>query len=282
MKSLPRLISNGIASTLLSIDLSQNWTNATVKIQSTTKPDGAPNLNNPSLWYHESEDLIYSGFAGWNSSFGDGPNLPPFSLWTFKPDGTGSGAWNQIIPAQSSVWTGLTRPGIPLMAFDSTSAWVLGGTTSAWIGGAASQNLIPGMVQFDMGSRLFSNFSVQCCNAIGSIYQGALQYVPSFGPAGIHIAMGGRHRTADDDDDGSKSLIDFGTVSVFDPAKREWWNQTTTGSRPSPRVEFCTAGVNSTNGTYEMSDSQDSGALSVIADGFVDLSMPAGVQISAQ
>ena len=95
--------------------------------------------------------------------------------------------------------------------------------------------------------------------------------------------MGGQHRTADDDDDGSKSLIDFGTVSVFDPAKREWWNQTTTGndSAPSPRVEFCTAGVNSTNGTYEMSDSQDSGALSLIADGFVDLSMPAGVQISA-
>ena len=278
--SLTRLIFDGLASTLLSIDLSQNWTNATVTIQSTTKPDGAPNLNNPSLWYHEAEDLIYSGFAGWNSSFGDAPNLPSLSLWTFKPDGIGSGAWDRVIPAQSSVWAQVTLPGEPLMAVDSTSAWVLGGTTSAWIGGAASNDLIPGMVQFDMGSRLFSNFSVQCCNAVGSIYQGALQYVPSFGPAGIHVAMGGRHSTADDG--GSNSLVDFGTVSVFDPAKREWWNQTTTGSKPSPRVEFCTAGINSTNGTYEMSDSQDSGALSVKADGFVDLSMPAGVLISAQ
>lgn len=282
MKSLPRLISNGLASTLLSIDLSQNWTNATVVIQSTTKPDGAPNLNGPSLWYHESEDLIYSGFAGWNSSFGDGPNLPPLSLWTFKPDDTGSGAWNQIISAQSSVWAGLARPGQPLMAFDSTSAWVLGGTTSAWIGGDGSKDLIPGIVEFDMGSRHFSNFSVQCCNATGSIYQGALQYVPSFGSAGIHIAMGGQHRTSDNNDDGSNSLIDFGTVSVFDPAKREWWNQTTTGSQPSPRVEFCTAGVNSTNGTFEMSDSVKPCALSVKADHFIDLSMPAGVLISAQ
>ena len=278
--SLPRLTFDDLASTLLSIDLSQNWTNATVIIQSNTKPDGAPNLNNPSLWYHESEDLIYSGFAGWNSSFGDQPDLPPLSLWTFKPDGTGSGTWDQITPARSSAWAGLTRPGKPLMAFDSTSAWALGGTTSAWIGGNASKDLIPGLVQFDMDSRLFSNFSVQCCGALGSIYRGALQYVPSFGPAGIHIAMGGQHRTADDD--GSHSLVDFGTVSVFDPTKRKWWNQTTTGSKPSPRVDFCTAGVNSTSGTYEMSDNEDLGALTVKADVFVDLYMPAGVLNSAQ
>ena len=278
--SLPRLMFDGLASTLLSIDLAQNWTNATVTINSTTKPDGAPNLNNPSLWYHESEDLIYTGFAGWNSSFGDEPNLPPLSLWTFKPDDTGSGTWNEIIPTGSSVWSGLTRPGQPLITFDSTSAWVLGGTTSAWIGATASMDLIPGMVQFDMDSRLFSNFSVECCNDTGSIYQGALQYVPSFGPAGIHIAMGGERQT--EESDRSNSLIDFGTLSVFDPAKREWWNQTTTGSRPSPRVQFCTAGINSTNGTYEMSDCPDPGALSLKADDFVDLSMPAGVLISAQ
>ena len=248
---LPRLIFDGLASTLLSIDLSRNWTNATVTIQSTTKPDGIPNLNYPSLWYHESEDLIYSGFAGWNSSFGDEHNSPPpLSLWTFKPDDIGSGAWSRITLAQPSVWARLTRPGQPLMAFDSTSAWVIGGTTSAWIAETASKDLIPGMVQFDMDSRLFSNFSVQCCHATGGIYQGALQYVPLLGPAGIHIAMGGRHSTGEDD--GSNSLVDFGTVSVFDPAKREWWNQTTTGSRPSPRVEFCTAGINSTNGTYEI------------------------------
>ena len=261
--SLPRLKFDGLESTLLSIDLSQNWTNATVTIHSTTKPDGAPSLNNPSLWYHEAEDLIYSGFAGWKSFFGDEHNLPRLSLWTFKPDDTGSGAWNQIISAQSSVWAPLTRPVQPLMAFDSTSAWILGGTTSAWIEGTPSKDLIP-MVQFDMGLRLFSNFSAQCCNALGSIYQGALQYVPSFGPAGIYITMGGGHRIADEDT--SNSLIDFGTVSVFDPAKREWWNQTTTGSNPSPREDFCTAGVNSTNGTYEMSDSVNPDALSVEAD----------------
>lgn len=108
------------------------------------------------------------------------------------------------------------------------------------------ETLIPGMVRFDMASRSFSNSSAQCCNATGNIYKGALQYVPIFGPEGIHIAMGGTNGFGD--------LIEFSTVSVFDPAKQEWWNQTTTGSEPSPRIEFCTAGINSTDGTYEMLD----------------------------
>ena len=242
-----RLTLDGLASTLLSIDLSQNWTNATVAIQSTTKPDGAPNLSGPSLWYHESENLIYSGFTGWNSSFGNDPNLPHLSLWTFQPDGTGSGAWSETITAESSIWSQLTRPVEPLMAFGSNSAWALGGIISGWIPiqFVTPRTLIPGMVQFDMKSRSFSNSSFQCCNATGSIYRGALQYVPSFGPEGIFIAMGGFN---------GYSLIDFGTISVFDPEKQEWWNQTTTGSEPSPRQEFCTAGINSTNGTYEMLD----------------------------
>lgn len=140
------------------------------------------------------------------------------------------------------------------MAYGSDSAWILGGIVSEWVAPAPGSPVtpIPGMIQFDMASRSFSNSSVQCCNAIGSIYKGAPQYVPSLGPEGIYIAMGGQNELGDID--AAAGLIDFGTVSVFDPAKQEWWNQTTTGSAPSPRIEFCTAGTNSTNGTYEMLD----------------------------
>ena len=233
------------ATTLLSIDLTQNWTNATVAIHSTIKPDGAPNLNGPSLWYHEAENLIYSGFTGWNSSFGGNPSLSPLSLWTFQPDGNGSGAWSEAINAESSMWSlqNLTRPGGRLMAFDSNSAWIVGGFQYVSLEQDLTRSLIPGMVRFDMASRSFTNSSIECCNATLGIDWGALHYVPSFGPAGIFIAMGGFN---------GYIMIDFGTVSVFDPVKHEWWNQTTTGSKPRPREEFCTAGINSTNGTYEM------------------------------
>ena len=135
------------------------------------------------------------------------------------------------------------------MAFDSSRAWVLGGVISKW---GSAVDFIPGMVQFDMASRSFSNVSAQCCNATGGIWDGALQFVPLFGPEGIFIAMGGQNGIGENAS--TAEMIDFGTVSVFDPAKQEWWNQTTTGSEPSPRVEFCTAGVSSTNGTYEMLD----------------------------
>lgn len=233
-------------STLLSIDLSQNWTNATVVFQSTPKSDGVPNLDGPSLWYDNQEDLLYSGFTETNTSFGDPRDLPPLSLWTFKPDGVGSGTWNQIINTTSPVWDSLTRPIYPLQAYDSNSAWVLGGNN---LPNETPTPIGENIVQFDMLSQTFRNASVHCCNASKGIAAGAIQYVPSFGPEGLFVVLGGANV---DTQGGAYDLLDFATVSVFDPAKQEWWNQTTTGNEPSPRIQFCTAGINSTNGTYEM------------------------------
>ena len=245
---LPMLKFGATASTLLSIDLSQNWTNATVVFISNFKPDGVPNLDGPSLWYHDQEDILYAGFTGTNTSFGPEPrDLPPLSLWTFKPDGAGDGAWNEIINATSSVWGSLTRPRYPLQAHGLNSAWILGGNN------LPSESPTPigeSIVHFNMESRTFQNSTIQCCNATKGIAGGAMQYVPSFGPEGLFVILGGVN--GDTFGGGAHYLIDFATVSVFDPAKQEWWNQTTTGSEPSPRIQFCTAGINSTNGTYEM------------------------------
>lgn len=234
------------ASTLLSIDLSQNWTNASVVFQSIPKPDGVPNLDGPSLWYHDEEDVLYTGFTGTNTSFGGPRDLPPLSLWTIKPDGAGSGTWNEVINATSPTWDSLTRPRYPLQAHGSNSAWILGGNN------LPSESPTPigeNIVHFDMESRTFENSTVQCCNATKGIAGGAMHFVPSFGPKGVFVVMGGVNGNAIG---GSHDLLGFAEVSVFDPAKKEWWNQTTTGNEPSPRIQFCTAGVNSTNGTYEM------------------------------
>lgn len=243
---LPVLKCGVAASTLLSIDLSQDWTNASVVFQSIPKPDGVPNLDGPSLWYHDEEDVLYTGFTGTNTSFGGPRDLPPLSLWTFKPDGAGSGAWKEVINATSPTWDSLTRPRYPLQAHGSNSAWILGGNN------LPSESPTPigeNIVDFDMESRTFENSTVQCCNATNGIAGGAMQFVPSFGPKGLFVVMGGVNGNAIE---GAHDLLGFAEVSVFDPAKKEWWNQTTTGNEPSPRIQFCTAGVNSTNGTYEM------------------------------
>lgn len=231
---------------MLAIDLSKNWTNRTLNIHSSLKPEGVPNLNHPSVWYHAGENLLYTGFSGWNSTLSDSDNLPPPSIWTFRPDGTGSGKWTQAIGPQSTLWQSLHRPSGQLEAQTPDVAFVLGGHDRS---SASNPDTMGGLVQFDMRSRSFMNKSAPCCNATGGIKRGAMHYVPTFGPAGVIIAMGGQNGASEDT---IASLIDFSVVSVFDPAKQHWWNQTTTGSPPSRRIEFCTAGVGSTNATYEM------------------------------
>lgn len=217
--------------------------NSTVTIQSTGKLSGTPNLNSPSLWYSEQEGLLYSGFVGIASNFGDVPGYPKLSLWTFKPDGTGSGTWNEVINNASSVFSGLTRPVDPMQAYGAGKALALGGLDP-------DLYIMPGMIEFDMQSRSFTNSSantyIGSANASTGVHRGAMQYVPSFGPDGLFVVMGGE--TVDN----IGGLIDFRQVSVYDPAKKQWFNQSTTGTPPSGRVDFCTAGVNSTNGTYEM------------------------------
>lgn len=259
------------ANTILSIDLSQNWVNATVAIHSTTKPNGVPSLNDGSLWYDESRQLLYTGYTGTVFAFDSNTTLlpPPESIWTFKPDNLGSGTWNHIIYSSNPLWNTIVRTNRGYQAYGNGSAYVLGGY-NAFLSG---YYIYPGMIKFDMSSQLFSNISSETGATSPSGHPGeygAMQYVPSFGSNGVFVVMGGW--------DGN-NLVDFGYVLVFDPASGEWYNQTTTGNKPFPRYSICTAGAASTNGTYEIfvygGDSGILGTSSVPCDTVNILSLPA-------
>jgi hypothetical protein len=172
-------------------------------------------------------------------------DLNNLSIWTFTPDGTGSGAWKDVLPSGSMAFGSINRPEQVFQASGADSAWVLGGFDK--YDTPNQYPYLPSMVHFNMSSRTITNISNPAyLTANGAVDNGEMHYVPSFGPQGIFIAMGG------DTIQHIPGLISFETVAVFDPAKQEWFNQTTTGSPPRPRLEFCTAGINSTNGTYEM------------------------------
>ena len=206
----------------------------------------------PSLWYDERENILYSGFAGWVSPFGDSPSPAPLSLWSFTPDGTGSGNWEEVIHSSSPVWDSMTRPGSAMMAFGSGSAYALGGFESSrtTLLAAHSQQAvpIPGLIQFNMTTKKFSNSTVGGYSFNGAAEEGAMHYVPSFGPKGLFLVMGG------DDVLHLNPALGKGleTISVYDPSSEQWFNKTTTGNIPQPREEFCLAGLESNNGTYEM------------------------------
>ena len=171
------------------------------------------------------------------------------SLWSFKPDGTGSGNWSEVIDSGASVWDSITRPVEPMMAFGSGNAYVLGGYESSLsVPSVTALVPVPGLVHFNMKTKTFSNSTAFGYSVNGTAEKGAMHYVPSFGPDGLFIVMGGDEVWHSD----AKSLQTLQAVSVFEPSSNEWFNQTTTGNVPQPRKQFCLAGINSNNGTHEM------------------------------
>ena len=63
----------------LSLDLSQDWTNSSVTLLSTSKPDAAPQTSTRELFYHN--DALYTGFTAQTPQ--------PISLWNLSLDGKG-------------------------------------------------------------------------------------------------------------------------------------------------------------------------------------------------
>lgn len=219
-------------------------------LKSTSKPNGVPNLSQGSLWYDEKSGLLYTGFTGRSSNY-NSPQIYPLSLWSFKPDGTGSGSWNEEINSDDPIWNRLTRP---LRGFDGQgagNAFVLSGVatglTSQETEDAENDILLPGLVKFDMATKKFTNSTARGYSYNQTAQNGVMHYVPSFGPSGLFMVMGGVNIT-----DGDDINLPFDRIAVYDPENDKWFNQTATGNIPEPRREFCVAGVNSTNGTYEM------------------------------
>lgn len=138
------------------------------------------------------------------------------------------------------------------MAFGSDSAYVLGGVENSLTTPSTAHLQddipLPGLVNFNMTTKEFSNSTATGYSSNGTAENGAMHYVSSFGPDGLFIVMGGDdfwHPNAG-------SLQSFDTISIFDSSSKQWFNQTTTGNIPNPRKEFCLAGIDSTNATHEM------------------------------
>ncbi|KAL8871456.1 MAG: hypothetical protein Q9174_002715 [Haloplaca sp. 1 TL-2023] len=240
----------GYSSSTLSIDLSQDWVNDTVVFHSSDKPTRAPSLSSSDLWYDETNNLFYAGFNGRVSFFGDEPEPRPLSLWSFKLDAFGGGGtWSEVIPADDPIWDNLTRTYRGSIASGARTALVLSGAenfqTSRRTRNATKEIPVPGLVKFDFATQKFTNSTSGLAAATGPVAGGQMNYVPSFGPGGLFLAMGGANQTNNEN-------LAFDKVWIYDEISDSWYNQTTSGDQPIPRRDFCTAGVNSTDGTYEI------------------------------
>lgn len=125
--SLQHHPNSSLANSLLSIDLSKDWTSDSVRFDSTSKPTGAANLAGAGIWVDETEGVLYTGFAGVKSSFGDNANQPQ-GLWSFKPDGKGGGTWQNLNSTADKTFTEKPRPFKGKTASGNGVGYFLGGT----------------------------------------------------------------------------------------------------------------------------------------------------------
>ena len=71
-----------------------------------------------------------------------------------------------------------------------------------------------------------------------------MHFVPSFARNGLFLMMGGNNL--------SDHQFSFDNIWVYEPGMHQWYNQTASGEIPEGRQESCIAGLNSTDGIYEM------------------------------
>ncbi len=125
-----------------------------------------------------------------------------------------------------------------------------GGDAAVIFGGWADSEgsmVLPGMVYYNMSSQTSTNLTIVCFLLDDNVvYPSSTHYVPPFGPEELFVSMGGQAKLS------YEGLIGFETVFVYDRNMQAGFNQITTDKALSPRIDFCTAGVASTNGTHEM------------------------------
>lgn len=247
------------ADTLISIDLSKDWTNSSVVLHSTSKPSGVPSLNNGGIWVDSKNKLLYTGFAGINSIFGTNTFYPQ-GLWSFSPDGTGGGTWQNLNGTADDTFVSQPRPFDGSVASGEGSGYFLGG-----VGGNSSnfQTSPRGMFAYDLSSNQVTyGRNSGSSTAIGT-QDGAMVFVPYFGNLGVIVSAGGQQGAAGGGPGGggipingggsnANGLASFSTVQIYNPQDQKWYDQKTSGSAPSGRMQFCMAGTASNNQTYEI------------------------------
>lgn len=236
---------------MLAIDLSKDFMIGSIAATSGTKPRLAPNLRAGGIWADDQNQVLYTGFAGIPSAFGDHPSATS-GLWSFTPDGAGDGTWTNLNSTADSFFVRNIRPFGGLAASGGGKGYYLGGFqgNNTVTGNDVPLNHISGLLTYDFQTKKLANTSVVGISTGGVVQIGRMMYVPHFGTGGILVSVGGDQ--VGKVTSGVDALLPMSTVQVFDTASGRWYEQTTSGIVPESRKEFCIAGAVSDNRTFDI------------------------------
>ncbi|KAL2200289.1 hypothetical protein P885DRAFT_57170 [Corynascus similis CBS 632.67] len=242
-----------VVNSTLSIDMSKSWLSSTVDIR--TIPNPGPRKSNVGLWTDRASGAFYT----WGGRWPGGRNMSkPYGvdLWRFTADGEGGGSW-EIERAANGVLLANLHP-TEYGAFVNTESvgFIIGGVADAWTEpDHPTADPIPGMVSYNMKTRIWQNGTVNFSPfGTGTLNQGAAEYVPSFGPHGLIIVLGGYAPSITGDLNKSDGPpLDLRNLTFFNPETKErYWQLTTGDIPPTPRGSACTAAFPTADGGYDI------------------------------
>lgn len=206
-----------------------------------------PAVNSPQLWVHSESNTLLSW--GGEGPEGDVAGAKAKKLWALNPDANGEGAWKEQDPANPSDFASIRRVVYGSSTTCANVALHQGGfgthTTDSYFQGT-NRYPVSGLALFDMVSKTWSNRTDPIPPQVGQFWGSAVCMPP--GVASKHLAffMGGQRQLD------TANFASFSNVTFYDPQADKWLWQMASGSIPPPRSMFCSVGVASRNGTYEM------------------------------
>lgn len=180
-------------------------------------------------------------------------NTSSLSLWKFTADGSGGGEWATDSPSNPALLTDLDV-GVPgIMVTCGNTAYMLGGYVSGMTDSRLTSGPvpIPGLMTYNISSKTVGNQSIEAF-VTDSIEWGGGACLSTFGSDGLIAFLGGQATGAAGFSETAGGYLSFSNITLYDPAMKAWYYQTTTGEAPAQRFKQCTVGVQGPNGTYEM------------------------------
>jgi hypothetical protein len=233
----------------LSIDLSKSWTTSDVAFRIIERPWWSKSCQ--AIWTNHDEGTFYV----WGGKWLWGMNMTENQLWKFTPDGNGGGKWAVEEPANAGLFEDLHQSEFGAYASTNDTGFYIGGIASGWTEYRRARNqVIPGMVTYDMKSKVWDN-GTTAFSPFTTLAGASAHYVPTFGANGLVMVLGGSSHAVEGEPDWSAARAwDFRNLTFFDPrTKKQYW-QAATGDIPpdSPRAFFCTTGFQNSDGGYEI------------------------------
>ncbi|KAL5890446.1 hypothetical protein ACKVWC_005654 [Pyricularia oryzae] len=247
-----------------SIPLNVAWTNKTVVFKETPVENEA-SMDHASVWTNDdgsggsgTKMYLWGGERAYEAVTDEARNP---RLRVFTADGRGGGSWgHEEVPNLDFVVRTAGGAGVGCGGFGlSLGGW--SNKRSDFRVRHDGSMPVPGLVTHRITSssqqpQPWGNESAPMHPPFGTLKMGRAVCLPTVGgddgkATGLAVFMGGSALSRDSTQ-GAAAVL-FNTVTMYDPTRRRWHSQVSTGQVPPPRMRFCTTAARSAaTGTYEI------------------------------